>query len=68
MKTLVAVAVGAVPLLAAGVASAQYGNMMGGGGMWNGGWMGGYGGIWVPVLLIVVVAGVVVWVVKQKGK
>ena len=24
------------------------------GGMWGGGWMGGYGGYWVPVLLIVV--------------
>ena len=31
------------------------------------GWMGGYGGIW-PILLILVVVGLVVWIVKQKGK
>ncbi len=44
------------------------------GGGWGGGWMGGYGGmggygaILVPILFVVVVAGLVVWVVKQKGK
>ena len=32
------------------------------------GWMGGYGGFWVPILLAIVVVGLVVWVVKQKGK
>jgi hypothetical protein len=42
---------------------AQSGNMMND----SGGWMGGYGGYWVPVLLVVVV-GVVVWVVLQKRK
>lgn len=40
----------------------------GNGGMWNGGWMGGYGGYWVPILLVIVVVGLVLWVVKQKGK
>jgi len=30
--------------------------------------MGGYGGILVPTLLVIVVAGLVVWVVKQKSK
>jgi len=32
-------------------------------------WMGGgYGGIWVPILLVAVVAGLVGWVVAQKRK
>lgn len=41
------------------------------GGMMDGygfGWMGGYGGIGMPILLVVVVAGLVAWIVKQKGK
>ena len=68
MKTMLSMAVGAVPLLAPAVSFAQTGNMMGGGGMGGFGWMGGYGGIWVPILLVIVVVGVVAWVVKQKGK
>ena len=32
------------------------------------GGMGGYGGILVPILLVVVVAGLVMWVIKQRGK
>lgn len=64
MKSLTAIATGAVSALASGVAFAQNGNMMNGGGMWGGGWMGGY---WVPILLVVVV-GVVVWAVLQKRK
>ena len=67
MKSLRVLAIGAVLLFAAGVALAQNGNMMNGGG-WGMGWMGGYGGIWVPILLVVVGAGVVVWGIKQKGK
>jgi len=67
MKTLLALAVGSVPLLASGVALAQSGNMMNGGG-WGMGWMGGYGGIWVPILLVVVVAGVVALIMQRKGK
>ena len=67
MKTVHLMAVGTVPLLAPGVALAQAGSMMGGG-MGGFGWMGGYGGIWFPILLVIVVAGLVVWVVKQKGK
>ena len=40
--------------------------MMGGYGT---GWMGGgYGGIWVPILLVAVVAGLVGWIVAKKGK
>ena len=41
--------------------------MDGYGGM-GGGWMAGYGGFWGPALLVVVVAAVVVWLVKQKRK
>jgi uncharacterized membrane protein len=67
MKKSLAIAVGTVPLLAAGVSLAQNGNMMNGGG-WGIGWMGGYGGIWMPILLVIAVVGLVVWVVKQKGK
>lgn len=66
MKTLHAMAVGAVPLLASGVSMAQNGTMMNGGN-WGAGWMGGYGGIWMPILLVVVV-GLVVWIVMRKNK
>jgi hypothetical protein len=67
MKTMLRLAVGTLPLLVAGEAPAQTGNMMSGG-MGGFGWMGGYGAIWVPILLVIVVAGVVAWIVKQKGK
>jgi hypothetical protein len=70
MKILLAMAVGTMGtmlLLATGVSLAQSGNMMNGG-MWGTGWMGGYGGIWVPILLVIVVVGLVVWVVQRKGK
>ena len=42
-----------------------------GSGMMDGsgiGWMGGYGGTWVMVLLVIVVAGLVAWVVAQNKK
>ncbi len=65
MNTLRALAFGAVSLLASGAALAQSGNMMGGG-PWGSGWMGGYGGIWMPVLLVAVVVGIVVLVVRRK--
>jgi uncharacterized membrane protein len=67
MKTLLAMAVGTAPLVATGVALAQNGNMMNGG-TWGVGWMGGYGGIWVPILLVIVVAGLVAWIFKRGGK
>lgn len=38
------------------------------GGMWGFGWMGGYGGYWMPILLVAAVVTLVVWVVKQSGK
>ena len=66
MKNFFATAVGTLPLVVTGAAAAQSGPMMNGG-MWSGGWMGGYGGYWVPVLLVVVV-GLVAWIVMQKRK
>ena len=66
MKNLFAVAVGTAALFVTGAALAQNGPMMNGG-MGGGGWMGGYGGFWLPVLLVVVV-GLVVWVVMQRRK
>ena len=67
MKNLRLLTVGATPLLTSGVALAQTGNMMGGDNS-GFGWMGGYGGIWMPVLLIVVVVALVVLVIQRKGK
>ena len=54
-------------LLVSSVAVAQSGNMMNDG-MWNAGWMGGYGGMWVPILLVIVVVAVVAWMLGRKGK
>jgi uncharacterized membrane protein len=74
MKTFLGTVVGTAPLLSAGVALAQAGTMMNDGWMsgytWMSGYggMGGYGGILVPLLLVIVVAGVAMWFVKQKGK
>ena len=66
MKNLLSTGLGAVSLWASGTASAQTGTIMNDG-MWGGGWMGGYGGYWVPVLLVVVVA-LIAWIVMQKRK
>ena len=67
MKTLLALIVAIVPLLFTTAALAQGGNMMNGGG-WGMGWMGGYGGIWGPILLVVVLVGIVAIVMQRKGK
>ncbi len=67
MKSMIGTVTGAMFAGASGVASAQNGNMMNGGAMWGGGLMGGYGGYWMPILLVVVV-GLVVWVVLQRRK
>ncbi len=70
MKTLMTVVAATVSLTTIGDASAQNGGMMNGsgsGGMSGRGWMGGYGGYWVPILLVAVV-GLVVWVVMHKRK
>ena len=67
MNFLTTMAVGLVFTFASGVSSAQSGDMMNGGGMWGSGWMGGYGGYWGPILLVVLV-GIVVWAILQKRK
>jgi uncharacterized membrane protein len=67
MKTLLALAVGALALLTTGVTLAQSGNMMNGG-SWGTGWMGGYGGAWMPILLVIVVVALVVLILKGRGK
>jgi hypothetical protein len=68
MKTFFAFIVGAIALLTSGFALAQSGNMMNGGGGWmNGGSMGGYGGIWT-ILLVIVVVGLLAWIFKRGGK
>jgi hypothetical protein len=67
MKNL-SVVVATLALLVTGAAFAQTGPMMNGGmGMGMGSWMGGYGGYWMPILLVVVV-GLVVWVVIRGRK
>lgn len=45
-----------------GLAHAQDGHMMNGGG-----WVGGYAGMWIPILLVVIV-GLLVWIVMQRRK
>ena len=67
MKSLLARAIGTLTLLSAGVALAQGGSMMDGS-RWGMTWMGGYGGIWGPILLVVVVVGAVALVMQRKGK
>ncbi|MDP1527892.1 hypothetical protein [Rhodoferax sp.] len=67
MNNLRLLIVGAAPLLTSGVALAQTGTMMGGDHS-GFGWMGGYGGVWMPVLLIVVVVALVVLVIQRKDK
>lgn len=66
MTHLPASTLGALSFWVGGAAWAQNGPMMNGG-MGQGGWMGGYGGYWMPVLLVVVV-GLVAWIVMQKRK
>ena len=66
MKRLLATVAGTLPIWVIDAASAQSGPMMNGG-MGDSGWMGGYGGYWVPVLVLVVV-GLVVWIVMRKRK
>ena len=67
MKILTAAAVGAISLLPASGALAQGGTMMNGN-TWGDGWMGGgYGGWWMPVLVVVLI-GVIVWAVLQRRK
>ena len=64
MKSTPLNAIAAAPLLVCNAALAQSGNMMGG--SWNQGWMGGYGGPWIAVVLLVLLIGFAVWVIKRK--
>ena len=66
MKNLFALIVGTVLSFVTGAALAQNAPLMNGG-MGGGGWMGGFGGYWVPLLLIVV-GGLAAWVVFQRRK
>jgi len=73
-KTLNSVALlGGTIMAASALAQTQGGSGYGMGsgmmGVYGAGWMdGGYGGIWVPVLLVIVVVGLVAWFVAQKRK
>jgi len=67
MKSLLSVTGGLLALLTITSASAQNATMMNGN-MWGYGWMGGYGGYWLPILGLVVVVGLVVWIVKQQKR
>ena len=60
-------AVGTASLFVSDATLAQSGNMMNGG-VWGGGLDGGYGGMWMPVLVLVVVVAIVMWIVKRGGK
>jgi hypothetical protein len=67
MKILVAWVTCTGGMLLSNNSPAQSGNMMNEG-MWNAGWMGGYGGVWVPVVLIITVVAAVAWTVGRKHK
>lgn len=67
MKTVFAIVIAATALLTTSVSFAQSTNMMNGG-IWGVGWMGGYGWMWMPVLLVIVVAGLVAWIMKRDSK
>lgn len=67
MKNQTSIAIATASLLATGAASAQNGTMMNGG-TWGGTWMDGYGGTWMVVLMVVVVAALVAWIVSQNKK
>ena len=66
MKFRTALAAAAALATGTSLVHAQGGHMMNGGG-WYGGWMRGYGGVWIPILLVVIV-GLLVWVVMQRRK
>lgn len=62
MKAFTIVTLGSLSALSADVSIAQNGHMMD-----SGGWMGGYGGVWGAIVLVVIV-GLVVWAVLQRSK
>lgn len=66
MNVLRAGLAGLMPLLFAIVASAQSGHMVDGSTV-DYGWMWGYGGIGLPILVFIAIAGLVLWLVTQTG-
>ncbi len=66
MKSAIKLSTASAAALFSNLAHAQGANMMNGGG-WYGGWMGGHGGAWIPILLIVI-AGLLAWIVIQRRK
>ena len=70
LKTYSAAVFSGSPLVASSaLAQSQSGSGMGPGMMNATGWMGGgYGGIWLLVLLVAVVAGLVGWIIGKKKK
>ena len=66
MKNLLIIAFGTVPLLTTVVSFAQSGNMMNGG-AWGNSWMGGYGGIWMPILMIAVIVALVSGLLNKRN-
>ncbi len=64
MTTFLTIAIGTGALLACNAAVAQNGTMMGG--TWHNGWMAGYGGPWIAVVLLVLIVGLALWVIKRK--
>lgn len=67
MKKLLTTGMGSASMFAANAALGQTGHMMNDGG-WGMGWMGGYGGVWVPILLVVAVAAAVAVFMQRKRK
>ena len=67
MKKLLATGIGSASLFAVTTAMAQNSHMMTDG-LWGTGWMGGYGGTWVPILLVAVVAAAVAVILQRKSK
>ena len=66
MNTFRTLCFDAVLLLTTSAALAQKGSMMDD--TWGGGWMGGYDGMWMPILLAIAVIALVVWIVRRGGK
>ena len=67
MNKFAALAVGAIAPLTPSVTFAQNGNMMNGG-SWGTGWMGGYGMVWMPILLVIIVVALLVLIFKGRDK
>lgn len=71
-KTLsAAILTGSTMVGASALADTPQGTYSMGSGMMDGygfSGMGGYGGAWVPILLVIVVVGLVAWIVTQRKK